>query len=431
MDPEAPSGGSSGMAPMQPGAAAALAELGALLLDADLSVTDVRTGLVAVADATGSERFSVSVLPAAVLIGQDDRGGSAVIGTATGDALSTRQAARSMLLLRGIEDRSVPVRDAPAAIRAIRDSTMPHPALAWIGGSAMVSIGLAVLFRCPWWAIATAAAGGAAVGALVRLMGRLSRTAAVIPFTAAFASTLFVGAIASWLGTGPVPLYAVCAPIAILVPGALITNALLELTAADIVTGSARLAYGLIVLGFMAAGIAAGGALTGLHVDPDSASLVGQPASAPALAAGWMAAPPLWLAWIGVAVLAAGVGLALGAGVALTTVGLVVMLGTYGGLSLLTPLTGSAVATGTTAAALFIAARLLERLSVGIPAATTFQPAFLLLVPGSVGLVALSTGEADAVTGALLAFAALCIGTKIGSFLTDLRLPDRTRRAAT
>ena len=43
-------------------------------------------------------------------------------------------------------------------------------------------------------------------------------------------------------------MFAVCAPIAIIVPGALITNALLELTARDIITGSARLLYGLSCL---------------------------------------------------------------------------------------------------------------------------------------------------------------------------------------
>lgn len=410
-----------------PADAHVLASVGALLLDAGLSVTDVRTGLIAAGTTASAERLSFSVLPSLILVGQRDRGDAAVVREAVPDSLSTRQAARSLLLLRGIESGAVHLRAVPDAIEAVRAAAPRHPASAWVLGSALVSVGLAVLFRCPWWAVATAAIGGALVGALTRAMSRVSTAAALVPFAAAFASTLLVGACAAWLGAGPVPLFAVCAPIAILVPGALITNALLELTATDIVTGSARLAYGMVVLGFMAAGIAAGAALTGLHVDPDSAALVGQPIPS-AITAGAMAIPATWVAWIGVVALAVGVGIALGAGIVLSLIGVAVMLGTYATLGALTPLWGSTVATGVTATALFVAARLVERLGAGIPASTTFQPAFLLLVPGSVGLVALSTGETGSISAALLSFAALCIGSKFGSFLSDLPVPARRHR---
>lgn len=406
-----------------------LAELGALLLDAGMSVTDVRAALTSIGEPGAEEAVRVVALPSHVLVGRAD--GSATWATSSAESLSTRQAARALLLLRGVGEHPSSSGELAAGIRAIREAAPAHPLLGWTAGSALVAVGLAILFRCPWWAVATAAVGGALVGLLTRLMSLSDAATAIIPFVAAFVSTLFVGASAELLGAGPVPLFAVCAPIAILVPGALITNALLELTAADIVTGSARLAYGLVALGFMCAGILAGGVMTGLSVDPASAALIDQTSSLGSPSSGWHALPALWTSWVGVPLLAVGVGLAFGAGVALTTVGVLVMSGAFALLSSLTPVGGTLVATGATAAVLFVAARLIERLSVGIPAAVTFQPAFLLLVPGSVGLVALSATDPGSLTTALFTFAALCIGTKVGAVVADIRprrLPTPTRR---
>ncbi len=118
------------------------------------------------------------------------------------------------------------------------------------------------------------------------VLRRFREAVAIIPFLGAFVSTSIVGLVAAGTGFDHVPLFAVCAPVAVFVPGALITNALLELTAADIVTGSSRLVQGLITLGFMAAGIAAGSALTGLRVDPASAALVGEVAGSARTAVG-------------------------------------------------------------------------------------------------------------------------------------------------
>ena len=106
---------------------------------------------------------------------------------------------------------------------------------------------------------------------------------------------------------------------------------------------------------------------------------------------GWQALPPLWLSWVGVLILATGIGLAFGSGARLTVLNVIVMTGTYALLATLTPITGSILATGVTAAVLFIAAQLIDRLTFAVPATVSFQPAFLLLVPGTVGLAALAS----------------------------------------
>lgn len=203
-------------------------------------------------------------------------------------------------------------------------------------------------------------------------------------------------------------------------PGALITNALLELTAADIVTGASRLVQGLIMLGFMAAGIASGSALTGLHVDPSSAALVGEVAGVGTSLDGWEAVPSYWVSWVAVVVLAVGLGLVFRSGWRLTLVSVAVMVTAYALVSGTTPVWGSVVATGATAALLFVGTRLLERLAPAIPATVSFFPAFLLLVPGTVGLVAVATFDAQALATPLATFVSLCIGTKIGGLLPGL-----------
>lgn len=412
------------------------ADLGAVLVDAGNSVTDVRIALDDVRDSAAPDAdLSFAVLPSAVFVSSEGavsaRGGSVdvrehgavVMRNVSEGELSIRQSAHAGRLVQRLRSGETPLTDTARAIRAIRELPFSHRGAAWIIGSGLISFGLAVLFRCPWWSVIVATCVGLIVGAVTTLIRRVRGAVAAVPFVAAFISTGLVGLVARGMDLGPVPLFAVCAPIAILVPGVLITNALLELTATDIVTGSARLVYGLIVLGFMGAGIVAGGAVSGLKIDPDSAALIADTTILSSAHSGWSALPPLWVAWVGVAVLAIGVAWAFGAGIRLAVLGVIVMLATYVVLALLSPVVGSVVATGITAAALFIAARLIERSPLALPTSVSFQSAFLLLVPGTVGLVALATFDAEDLASALFVFVSLCIGIQLGSVLADTRWP--------
>lgn len=397
-----------------------LGTLGALLLDAGSSVTDVRSALEKARDAAGvGPTLAIGVLPALVMVSEVSTGAATIVN-AEGVELSSRQAARANRVVLGLESGSIALAEIPARVRAIRAGTVPPPALPWILGNALTSAGLAVVFRCPWWAILLALLVGALVGVIGLLLRRFREAVAIIPFLAAFASTAIVGLVAATTGFEQVPLFAVCAPVAVFVPGALITNALLELTAADIVTGSSRLVQGLIMLGFMAAGIASGSALTGLHVDPSSAALVGEVAGVGTDLAGWESVPSYWVSWVAVVVLAVGLGLVFRSGWRLTLVSVAVMVTAYALVSGTTPVWGSVVATGATAALLFVATRLLERLVPAIPATVSFFPAFLLLVPGTVGLVAVATFDPESLATPLATFVSLCIGTKIGGLLPGL-----------
>lgn len=396
-----------------------LCELGAALLDSGVSVTDVATSLNRAAAKQGLEQVAFSALPELVVATVSESGSTLTVQAKKVDLLFSQSAAVNRLARR-VEMGEVAINEISARVDTIRAMSRSFGVLKWILGTAFVSLGLAVLFRCPWWAVALVFLTGGLVGALIRALGRIGGAAAIVPFVTAFVSTIVIGAASAALGFSLVPLFAVCAPVAILVPGALITNALLELTATDIVTGSARLMYGIIVLGFMVAGIAAGGSLTGLRVDPDSVALVGHSVNAAPLGPGWQELPPFWSSWIGVVILALGVGLALGSGWMLSLFNMAVMTSAYALLTALTPLVGSVVAVGVTAGSLFVAARLIEHFLLAAPATVTFLPAFLLLVPGTVGLVALATFEPTALISALLTFVSLCIGTKVGDAISEL-----------
>lgn len=398
-----------------------LGELGVLLLECGTSVTDVRGTLEQVSRiAAPGVSVEFAILPEMVMVSRPGSSAATTTVIGKGEALTFRQSARASRLVRDLESGAVALEDAPQRIAAIRATPRHLPGVQSVLGCGLLSLGLAVLFRCPWWAAVLAMLVGAIVGSLMLVMMRVRAAAAVAPFVSAFVSTVLVGWAAGLLDLGPVPLFAVCAPIAILVPGALITNALLELTSTDIVTGASRLMYGLIMLAFMAAGVYSGAALTGLSVDSASAALVGEAVQLSGDGGGWTALPPLWMSWFAVVVLAIGIGLAFGSGVRLTVVCIVVMTGTYAVLAAFSAQVGNVVAMGIAAAILFVAARVLERVTLAIPATVSFQPAFLLLVPGTIGLVSLASFDAQALASAPMMFLSLCIGTKVGALLADL-----------
>lgn len=400
---------------------AQFAELGSLLLEAGFSVTDVREELERTRERLAPEHpLSFAVLPEAVLVSSASTPAPSLLRVTTASSLSTRQSAMVSRLMHRLQAGLMSLEHAlDVEQHRIRAAAMRRPVLRWTLGNALLSGGLAMLFRCPWWSIVIAVLAGALVGFVAAVLGRIRPAAAILPFLVALLSTVLVAEAAALLGYDTVPLFAICAPVALLVPGALITNALLELTAADIVTGASRLVYGLVHLGFMIAGIAAGSALIGLDIDRDSVIVLADVPAAISAAPAWAAIPPAEIGWIGVAALAIGISVAFGAGYRLTAVSVAAMSVAYAILFATTPLWGSLLATGATATTLFVIARLIERSSLAIPATITFQPAFLLLVPGTVGLVALASFDLTSVPVAPAVFVSLCVGIKLGSLIVD------------
>lgn len=399
----------------------AFAQLGSLLLDAGYAVTDVHFSLSKVAEKTGHSEMSFAVLPATVLV-SDFPGRPATVVNAAGSELPFWTSARVNGLVRELASGTVPIAEFTDRIHRIRVTVKPIAAWEIIVGSALLSGGLATLFRIPWWAILSALVIGGLIGMFIHLSSKIAGANTIITFVVAFCSTAAVGLMAHALPLGPIPLFAVCAPLAVLVPGATITNALLELSSTDMVTGSSRLMYGVLVLGFMTTGIGAGAMATGLTIDSSGAALLGDITSVSSQYPGWSALPPLWFSWVGVVFMALGISLAFKAGPLLTLLSIPAMAITYAGTVLFSPYIGGIAATGLVAALFFFLARALERVVPRAPAIVTFRPVFLLLVPGTVGLVALTTFDDSALITALGTFLSLSIGTKIGAVIADIVL---------
>lgn len=125
------------------------------------------------------------------------------------------------------------------------------------------------------------------------------------------------------------------------------------------------------------------------------------------------------LAWPATALVGAGVGLFGSASARLTGVIVGVLLLTYALVFGLQPAIGVVVATGTAAAVVLAATRGLEAVAPDYPSIVVFRPAYWLLVPGSFGLVALTTADADPIATTVGIVLALTVGTQVGAIIAE------------
>ena len=405
-----------------------LGDLGAGLLDAGYAVTDVQQALREVGQVNGRADLTIGVLPSAIMVDDPQSGRTRLINS-TGAALSFTQVADVAALARAAELGQIGLAAVRTGVRDARNRGPRFPRPVAVLGSGLQSAGIAVVFRTTWWGVALDFVLALLVGAVIIYGGRIAGLITVLPIVAAFCVSAVVYGLAADLQLGAVTLFVVCAPLVILIPGATITTGVVELAAGDVVSGGGRFVSGLIMWATLAVGIAAGAALVGVPAstdDPPGSDIAG------------------WVIWPAVVVLAIGVGLFFDAPWSLTGVLIGVLLATYGVVVLAQVVTAGPVASGIAAAVMLPLLRLLEVFRPRWPAAVTFRPAFWLLVPGSLGLVAitsLAAGDSSADSDALLAgvvatVVAIAVGVQIGAVLSALVRsrspqggPRRTRRS--
>jgi uncharacterized membrane protein YjjP (DUF1212 family) len=405
--------------------ALALGDLGAALLDAGYAVTDVQQILQAVADAHGRGDATIGVLPSAIMV-DDPAAGRTRLVSSRGTGLTFDQTAEVAEIARVAQDGACPLEPMRDRLRLARATTPRFPRPVRVFGSGLQSAGIAVVFRTTWWAVALDFVLALLVGAALFYGGRIRGLATVLPFVAAFSVSAVVYWLAADLQLGTVTLFVVCAPLVILIPGATITTGVVELAAGDVVSGGGRVVSGLIMWATLAVGIAAGAAVVGVPA--------GVAYEAPADAV------PGWAVWPAVVVLALGVGLFFDASWSLTAVLVVVLTVTYAVVAGAQALAAAPVASGIAAAIMLPSLRFLEVMHPRWPAAVTFRPAFWLLVPGSLGLVAItevsSAGGQDSgqalLIGVVATVVAIAVGVQIGAVLGSLIRPrQRPERAGT
>lgn len=394
--------------------ATTLGELGAAMLDAGYAVTDVALTLRTVGKTRGRTDLTIGVLPSAIMVDDPVVGRTRLVNS-KGVALTFDQVAEVATIARSAEVAPEAGNSLGTRILAMRYRKPRFPTAVAILGSGLQSAGIAVVFRTTWWAVVLDFVLALFVGTALVLGAKVSGLMAVLPFLLTFAVSVVVYGSASQLELGAVTLFAVCAPLVILIPGATITTGVVELTAGDVVSGGGRFVSGLIMWATLAIGIAAGAAVVGVPATSQEPAMV---------VPGWALVPA-------VVVLGLGVGLFFDASWSLTGVLVVVLLVTFGVVTLAQTVAAGPVASGIAAAVMLPALRLLEVYRPRWPAAVTFRPAFWLLVPGSLGLIAISelataTGQMDAqsLLGDVIAtVVAISLGVQIGAVVSALIRP--------
>ena len=413
--------GSRPVAPTDaPDAAATLAAaeaVGSAMTQAGYSVETVQDVLGDIACANNLPESEVLVFPNALLVSARGRGQhrTGAVASADGQLLlsqvdelqRTVDAARTGVL----DPRSTVVR-----IDRIREMRPAYGPVVRVIGYALISAALAVLLGASWAGVSLSAALGVVTGAALLVSERVPRRyGALITVAIAFmvAVVVFLLMRAGW-GSGI--LAALLAPLVVLLPGALLTTAVLELSMGHMISGAGRAAAGAMQLILLGAGIVTAGALVGV---PDfdfsrHPDLLGPIAPWIAVAVFGFAisvhrcAPRRSLPWI-----------------------LLVLYIAYASQVLADVLIGGVLSAFVGALCVTPVTALVARQPSGPAALVSFTPAFALLVPGALGLVGVAdvlggdTTAGTSLVATLSTMVAIALGVLAGSSLSN-----RMRRPA-
>jgi uncharacterized membrane protein YjjB (DUF3815 family) len=276
--------------------------------------------------------------------------------------------------------------DAPSARLRIREIHYADPLFGNVQrtlGNMLAGAGLAVLLGGGWPDIGLATVMGGVAGALL-LLPVPHRFQVLLVMLAAFvvASGVFLSARA---GLGLVVLPSIMAPLVTLLPGALLTTGVVELSTGQMVSGAGRLAAGGMQLVLLALGIV--GAPTVAGVPAIVLDTVPEPLGP-------------FAPWFAIAVF--GVGILANRCARPRSVGwiLLVLYVAYSAQVAGDVVFGSVLSGFVGAVAMTPVAVLVARQQTGPPAIVSFLPAYWLLVPGALGLAGVTTlldGDVDGI----------------------------------
>ncbi len=397
-----------------------MSEAGEAMIDSGYDVTSVQAAMDDIAAAHGLPRAESIALPTAILVSARIRGQVRTNAVTTG---------RQVLRLHQVEDLDevitdarrgmIAPADAVAAIARIRALPPTFSAPVQLAGSVLTSVALSVLLGAAPIGIGVSAVLGALVGALLLAGARIPRRYQVlVTVLASFLVALAVFLLSrTHVDFGVLP--ALVAPLALLLPGALLTTSVIELATGQMISGAGRLAAGAMQLVLLALGIVAAAALVGIPAIDLSTSQTPLGPFGP---------------WLAVAVF--GFGVVLNRVARLKSVGwiLIVLYVAYGAQVVGNLFLGGVLSAFVGAAAMTPVAAVVARQRSGPPAMVSFTPAFWLLVPGALGLVGVTTildGDTAGLQTLLTTsstMVAIALGVLIGWALTGTLRRLRRRR---
>ncbi|GAB1642217.1 threonine/serine ThrE exporter family protein [Krasilnikovia sp. MM14-A1259] len=373
--------------------------LGSGLTAAGEAVNRIEDRLRRVATAYGADRLRVSVLPTYLMIALGP--GQPATLELTPQTLRLNQTAALYDLLKSAEHGEVVPAEGARRVGEILAMTPRFGRPVTILGHLTLTAGICMLLRPTVSDLLLAAAFGALIGVLKIFAGRWASAQILMPVVASFvvAALTLVAAGSGWADAEA---RAMIAPLVTFLPGAVLTMGVVEMSAAQLVTGASRLVAGTLQLVLLAFGLLGAVQIVGLP-RPDVVVVTSEyrlGAWAPwagvfLVGVGnylFRSAPPRSLGWLCLVLYAAWVGRYLGEQI-------------FSGY--LSGFTGALLMT--------MVAYVVERRPSGPPALVSFLPAFWLLVPGGVSLIGvtevLSTGTASATadligaTGTIMAIA--------------------------
>ena len=403
--------------------------LGSALTAAGAAVNEIEEHLRRVAEAYGAPYARVSVLPTYLVVSLEPGRPATLEPTRQlRGGLRLDQTAALYDVLRSAEQGRVPPASGSRRIQDVVDMPPRFGLGVRVFGHAVLVVGICLILQPTWGDLVLAALFGVLVGAFKLAGARWSSLQMIMPIGAAFTVSALTFLLA---GTGwtDADLRAMVAPLATFLPGAMLTMAVVEVSAAELVTGSSRLVAGslqLLLLGFGIIGAAEAVGVPRAQV----------PVSAPQNALGG------WAPWLGVLVVAVGSFLLYsGPRRSLAWLCLVLYAG-WSGQYLGDLLLGGYLSGFVGAVVLTVVAYLVERVPAGPPALVSFLPGFWLLVPGALSLIGMTEylgqdqirGTQD-LLGALGSMVAVALGVLCGhplyrALARSLDAADRTGRWA-
>jgi uncharacterized membrane protein YjjP (DUF1212 family) len=385
-----------------------LLHLGSGLTADGQAVNEIEERLRRVAAVYGAPRARVGVLPTYLVVALEPGRPATLEPTSQlRGVLRLDQTAALFEVLKAAERGARPPHEGSRRIRQIVGMRPRFGRAVTILGHMVLTLGICLILQPTWGDLVLAALFGAFVGAFKLIGARWTSIQMIMPVTAAFAVAAITFLLAGQ-GWADADLRAMIAPLVTFLPGAALTMAVVELSAAEMVSGASRLVAGSVQLLLLAFGITGAAQVVGL---PPADELVDAPTNLLGWWAPWFgvllvgvgnylyfSAPPRSLGWLCLVLYAASIGQYLGDQA-------------FGGY--LSGFVGAIVMTPV--------AYLVERLPSGPPALVSFLPAFWLLVPGALGLIGMTEylGE-DAIAGvqdflgALESMVAIALGVLCG-----------------
>jgi uncharacterized membrane protein YjjP (DUF1212 family) len=383
-----------------------LASAGEALIDSGFDVDDVDANLEAIARAYGMADTEIIALPTALLVSSRTDGQLRTRAVSSGrQRLRLHQIEELDDVVRAARTGGIDPRSAHDQIVAIRTRPPPFGRSMQVVGQVLATVGLAVLLGSSWLGIVVAAGLGGLTGALLLAGNRVPPRFQVLLTVAASFSVSLVVFLLSRTGLDFDVASSLIAPLVTLLPGALLTTAVIELSTGQMISGAGRLGAGAAQLVFLGLGILAAAALVGVPAFDLTATKPALGAVGPWLAVGVfgigivmnLCARPSSLGWI-----------------------LLVLYVAYGGQVLGGLFFGGVLSAFVGAAAMTPVADLVARQRTGPPAIVSFTPAFWLLVPGALGLVGVaallqgdSTGTTTLIT-TVETMVAIALGVLVG-----------------